>query len=418
MASSTAPQIHVFDQGNYASHRLVTLPTPESSPLAPSSLRLKTRLLGLTTNNLTYANLGFALGWWDIYPIPENAPAPYNDRKKYATIAGWGYADVVESTVPSIPAGKSAVYGYLHVGNGTWNVSVEETDVKGHILVTSPHRQHLWKIYNRLTLHPASVSALEQEKGEKSLAYDPLMLPLFGTGYNLNLCGFAWDEEYRIHPFGEGAWSAEDASLDGAVAVVLNAGGKTGMAFAWAVRHARPEAHQPLSIIGVGSQRSRDLISGCGFYDEVLENGDANRVREIVERKKPAKVVLLDFGARPGVLSSFTDALSAPSANVPLQRLFIGGDNRPAAPQELMAARGARGEGVQVNANLLREKGVSAGGEKYFEVHDKAWERFKGEGGVKGMEIVWGEGMEGWERGWEAFCRDEVGSGEGRVYRL
>lgn len=412
MAQSSV--IHVFDQGDYSKHRLVTIPPTDPQPLSPSSLRLRTRILGQTTNNLTYANLGFALGWWDVYPIPENTPAPYNDRSKYATIAGWGYADVLESTVPDVSTGSS-VYGYLHVGTGTWDVSIEQTGMTNQILVTSPHRQHLWKIYNRLSVHP-SLEKLEKGNGQDVLGWDALMTALFGTSYNLSTFGFAWDDNLRIHPMGEGEWSAEDANIDNALVVVLNASGKTGMSFAYALRHARPKAHQPRTIVGVGSDKSRPLLEQSGFYDEVLLNGDAERVKELVEKEKPRKVVLLDFGARPGAMASYTETLS--STGVPLARFFVGGDNRPAKPSDLMQARGERGEGVQVNANTLREKGIEVGGEKYFTDFDKAWGGFVKQGAIKGTKLVWNEGMEGWEKGWEAFCKDEVRSDEGRVYRL
>ena len=215
---------------------------------------------------------------------------------------------------------------------------------------------------------------------------------------------------------GEGAWSAEDASLTDALVVVLNGSGKTGMSFAYALRHARPRAHQPRGVVGVCSSKSQTLLEKCGFYDEVLLNDDAEKVKELVEKKRPSKVALLDFGARAGVLEAYTSALS--SAGVPLARFFIGGDNSPAKPEDIMKARGQMGEGVQVNANVLREKGIEVGGERYFVDFDKAWEGFKAQGAVKGTQLAWGEGMEGWEKGWEALCKDEVRSDEGRVYRL
>ncbi|KAF9731361.1 hypothetical protein PMIN01_10378 [Paraphaeosphaeria minitans] len=413
MASET--QIHVFDKGNYSNHRLVTLPPTQPEPLPPSSLRLKTKILGLTTNNLTYANMGFALGWWDTYPIPPTAAAPFHDRDTYATVAGWGYAEVVESTFPGAKAGDS-VFGYVHVGSGTWDVSGSGSGLEdGQVLVTSAHRAHLWKIYNRLQVLPP-LRQLERDHGRDKLGWDALMQVLFGTGYNLSTYGFAWEDGARIHPSGEGAWSAEEAKLAGAVVVVLNAGGKTGMGFAYAARHGRPQDQQPTTIIGVGSESSKALLEACGFYDEVLLNGDAPKVAELVGKASPGKVALLDFGARPGVFAAYTGALQ--DTGVPLARFFVGGDNRPAKPQDLMKARGERGEGIQVNANTLREKGIDVGGQKYFEGFDKAWEGFVRQGAIKGTNLVWGEGMEGWARGWEAFCKDEVRGGEGLVYTL
>ncbi|KAK7193101.1 hypothetical protein DPSP01_007559 [Paraphaeosphaeria sporulosa] len=413
---ASQPQIHVFNKGDYSSHRLVTLPPTKLEPLSPSSLRLRTKILGLTTNNLTYANMGFALGWWDTYPIPSSASSPFNDRDTYATVAGWGYAEVVESSYPGVEKGAS-VFGYVHVGSGTWDVSVSdaESGLEGQVLVTSPHRAHLWTIYNRLQILPP-LAQLEKERGRETLGWDALMQVLFGTGYNLSTYGFAWSDALRIHPSGEGAWNVEEARLDGAVCVVLNGGGKTGMGFAYAARHNRPKEQQPTTIIGVGSEKSKPLLEKCGFYDDVLLSGDAAKVAQLVKQTAPRKVVLLDFGARPGVFAAYTEALE--DAGAPLARFFVGGDNRPAKPQDLMKARGERGEGVQVNANTLREKGIEVGRQKYFEDFDRAWEGFVHQGAIKGTKLVWGEGMEGWESGWEAFCNDKVGGNEGLVYTL
>ncbi|KAF2443956.1 hypothetical protein P171DRAFT_521363 [Karstenula rhodostoma CBS 690.94] len=411
---ASPPQIHVFTKGDYSTHHLVTLPPPSPNPLAPSSLRLRTKLLGLTTNNLTYANMGFALGWWDVYPIPADAPAPYADRSTYATAAGWGYAEVLESTFPGVAAGAS-VFGYVHVRTGPWDVGVEEAGFARQVVVTSAHRQHLLKIYNRLSVH-APLEVLVKERGREALGWDALMQVLFGTGYNLSRFGFGWEEGARVHRMGEGAWGAEEARLEGAAVVVLNGGGKTAMGFAYAVRRARPEGQQPRVVVGVGSEASRGLLGACGFYDEVLLNGEAGRVVEVVREAAPRKVVLLDFGARPGVMAAYTEALEG--AGVPLARFFVGGENRPAKAEVLMKARGERGEGCQVNANALREKGIEVGGQKYFEDFDRAWEGFVQQGAIKGTKLVWGEGMEGWERGWEAFCKDEIRGDEGRVYML
>lgn len=83
-----------------------------------------------------------------------------------------------------------------------------------------------------------------------------------------------------------------------------------------------------------------------------------------------------------------------------------------------MAARGARGDGVQVNANVLREKGIAVSGEAYFDEFEEAWVRFVEQGAIKGTRLVWGLGMEGWESGWEALCRDQVRGDEGLVFEL
>lgn len=83
---SSAPMLHTFEKVDYSKHHLVTLPPSPPPSLPLSSLRLQSKILGLTTNNFSYARLGHVLGWWDIYPQPDETPAPYNDRTIYACI--------------------------------------------------------------------------------------------------------------------------------------------------------------------------------------------------------------------------------------------------------------------------------------------------------------------------------------------
>jgi hypothetical protein len=282
---SPSPSIHALDKANYSKHRIVTLPDEPLLPLAPSSLRFQSKILGLTTNNLTYARLGHLMGWYDVYPLPPSTPQPYNDAEKYGRVAAWGYAEVVESSVEGIEKGAS-VYGFLPISSNSvedvrveWATDSEGKKIEGQIVVLDGHRQHLWKIYNRYQVC-APLSSLSASKGEDSLGYDALMQGLFATGYNLSTHAFAWNEDKRLHPSGSGKWAAADADLRGATVVILNASGKTGMSFTYALRHNRPTSHQPKTIIGVGSPVSVSAIEKTGFCDRVMLNDDYQATAE------------------------------------------------------------------------------------------------------------------------------------------
>jgi hypothetical protein len=228
------PIIHVLDKANYSKHHVVTLPNEPLPPLAPSSLRFQSRILGLTTNNLSYARLGHIMGWYDTYPLPPNTPSPYNDPSTFGRIAAWGYAEILESTFEGIEVGQS-MYGFLPISeNSREDVKVEcattsaGEKIEGNIVVLDAHRQHLWKIYNRYQICPP-LAQLVQSKGEDSLGWDGLMRGLFATGYNLSSYAFAWEEVSRIHPSGKGEWGREDADLRGAAVIILNASGKVSL---------------------------------------------------------------------------------------------------------------------------------------------------------------------------------------------
>jgi hypothetical protein len=416
MSSPPPATIHVLAKNNYTQHTLVTLPQSDLPALPKSSLRLRSRILGLTTNNLTYARLGHFLGWYDVYPIPPNTPAPYNNTEVYGRIAAWGYAEIVQSTVEGIKAGQS-VFGYLPISTELSDTRIEWAKHAGQRLedqveVTSEHRQHLWKVYNRLQICEP-IEELER-KGGDGLGWDALMQVLFGTSYNLSTYGFSWIDDNRIHPSGVGEWTRDDADLKDSCMVLLNASGKTALAFAYALRHCRPEEYQPKTIVGVGSSKSVGMIAETGLYDVVALNEEYEESVKSIEAGGAKRVVLINFGARPQAAENWSEAVQASSVSSTL--IAVGAEVEPQTFEAAQASLGKMSGTTVVNANLLREKGIEVGGGKYFEDFYAAWETFKGD--VKGVGIEWGEGMEGWKEGWEKLCRDEIRGDRGLVYRV
>lgn len=268
------------------------------------------------------------------------------------------------------------------------------------------HRQHLWKICNRLQILP-SIQELEKEKGKDNLGWDALMQVLFGTAYNLSMYGFAWTDTNRNHPSGVGEWTAADTDLKNGTVVVLNASGKTALAFAYALRQCRPKDHQPNSTIGVGSPKSIDMLNPTRLYDTVALNDAHVESKAAIETSTPNRIVLLNFGARPQSTQNWTNTLQASSVSCTL--ITIGTEVEPQDFETAAARMGNMATLNFANANVLREKGIEVGGQEYFEKFDAAWETSKK--GVKGLRVEWGEGLvgsEGWEGGSEKLCRDEV----------
>jgi hypothetical protein len=407
---------HILDRSDYSKHLLVSFGNDELAPLAPSSFRFRSRILGLTTNNLTYARLGMYMGWYDIYPLPPTTPAPYNSEV-YGRIAGWGYAEITESTVPEISPGQT-IYGYLPISTGIETVRIafaehEGKKMKRQIIVLDEHRQHLWKIYNRYHVC-ASLEELEKTKGLDSLGWNSILTGLFGTSYNLNRYGFAWNDVNRIHPSGKGEWTRQDADLHNATVIILNASGKTGMSFAYNLRYNRPKEYQPKTIVGVGSEASVSMIKQSGFCDKVVLNSDPPKIKESVETSDTQRVVLFDFGARSGAAETWHSTLS--SCSKPYTRIVIGGEVKIQDPEATKKRFTSAGSLTLVNASLLSEKGIESGGEEYFDEVGLSLDAFKTK--IAGMRLQWGEGLEGWKKGWELLCKDEVRADTGLVYRV
>jgi hypothetical protein len=382
----------------------------------PPHLRLQSKILGLTTNNLTYARHGHLLGWWDIYPQPEITSAPYDDRSTYGRIAAWGYAEIIESTLPDIQVG-STVYGFIPISTLPEDVRIEHTGMKNQIFAVDEHRQKAWKIYNRYEVNPP-LAELEKKKTLDFLGWDSLMHGLWATSYNMNVYAFAWDDKHRIHPNGdsEAEWSAEDANLHNSTVVILNASGKTGMAFAYTLRNDRPKEHQPMTVIGAGSTASLTALESSGFYDTVMLNSDDENAKQLIEKSGTRRVVLFDFGAREGVNATWRATLS--SSTVSFTFVSVGAEVKVIHPDESRKQVAQLNTIIQVYAGALKEKGIDIAGEAYFDAFEAAWDRFKSNGGIPGMKLVWGEGLGDWEKGWEALCKDEVKASTGLVYRI
>ncbi|KAH7094931.1 hypothetical protein FB567DRAFT_16045 [Paraphoma chrysanthemicola] len=405
--SAPPSKIHVLDKSDYTKHFVVDVPRSELAPLAPSSLRLTPKILGLSTNNFTYARLGHHMGWYDIYPLPTNTPKPYNDSKKYGRIAAWGYAEIVESTVPGLAVGQT-LYGYYPITTGIETVRVKFAEHKGakiasQLLVLDEHRQHLWIVYNRYTVCPP-LKDLERTKGLDSLGWDGVVQGPWATSYTLNKYGFAWNEENRVHPSGPGEWTAQDADLRNATVVLLNASSKTAISFADSLRQNRPKEHQPLTLVGIGSPASIQNIEKTGLYDKVVLNSDHETTKAFIESTSTSRIVLLDFGAREGAAEAWRTTLAA--SKLPFTFIILGSVVKPLNEETSGEWLSSRAANIIVSASALKEKGIEVAGEKYFEEFFADWEGFMSRNQT--MKLEWREGVEGWSDGWEALCKDEV----------
>lgn len=173
--ANTGPVIQILSRSNYEDQYVIALPESKSlDALPPSSLRIKTTILSLTTSILTYARLGHLLGWWDIHLLPDSIPAEYADPKKFGRISSWGYGTVIESNVSEVEVGTQ-LYGYLPIGTLPVVVEVQiDPKIPNQVVVTSKHRQHVLPIYNRyLAFPPMGSEGTTQMK--HSQGYDSLM---------------------------------------------------------------------------------------------------------------------------------------------------------------------------------------------------------------------------------------------------
>ncbi|KAI1107723.1 hypothetical protein F4804DRAFT_296920 [Jackrogersella minutella] len=132
------PVIQILDKKNYFKQALVPLPNAlPLPPLGESSLRVRTEVLCVTSNNFSYCRHGETFGWLDVHPIPPSTPAPYSDTSTYGRINCWGY---------------------LPIGTLPQDFQVKQGNVPNQFIVTEPYHQKQLPVYNRYMVFPETLS--------------------------------------------------------------------------------------------------------------------------------------------------------------------------------------------------------------------------------------------------------------------
>jgi hypothetical protein len=218
-------------QSDPAQGRLDSAPAPA---LQPGAVRLAVRRVSITTNNVTYALFGERMSYWQFFP---------SEQKGWGVVPVWGFADVVDSTLPEVKPG-TRFFGYWPLAD---TVDLQPTKVSASGFVDgAAHRKELPSTYNRYTAVPSNQPAQD----EAALA---IMRPLFGTAFLIS--DFLQDNDWF-----------------GARQLVLSsASSKTAYATAWCARELLAQGQRPvLRVIGLTSRANGDFVRRLGFYDSVL----------------------------------------------------------------------------------------------------------------------------------------------------
>ena len=221
-----------------ADHRLMTRKAdigdtlrdrlPDHGPLAEGEVVLALDRFSLTTNNITYAAYGDAIGYWTVFPT---------GRDDYGMMPVWGFADVTASTTPGIEVG-ARVFGYFPMAD-ILIVQAEKVS-RGGFADASPWRKGVPDIYNRYVLCAADRHydpALENSEA--------IFRPLFVTSYT------AID-------------FLRDAGFFGAKRIVVSsASSKTAYGAAWCLEQ------DEIEVVALTGARNRAFVEGLGCYDAV-----------------------------------------------------------------------------------------------------------------------------------------------------
>jgi len=214
---------------------------PLRDDLAEGEAQLLVERFALSANNITYAVMGDAMGYWRVFPATPG----------WGRIPAWGYARVLASRSPALTEGQR-MFGLVPMGT---YLTVHPVAHSRGFVDAAPHRAGLSPVYSQYL-------SVDGEDDDAAL----VLRPLFGTSVLLDLV-------------------LSEAGLRGAGTVVLtSASSKTAYGLAHLLRR-----QPPLQTIGFTSAARRAWVEGLGLYDAVLAY---DRLSDL---DVPGRAALVDF---------------------------------------------------------------------------------------------------------------------------
>lgn len=201
---------------------------PEIDTLPQDALLVKVDRFAFTANNITYAVLGDALKYWQLFPAPAG----------FGNIPVWGFGEVIASKHPNVPAGER-LFGYFPMAT---HLAIEAADVsKRGLRDAAAHRQGVAPVYNayaRIGGDPAYAG----RQGD----YQALLRPLF-------MLSFLVDD-----------FLTENNDFGARSVLLSSASSKT----AFGLGHLLQTRGR--KVIGLTSAGNTGFVSSLGCYDEVV----------------------------------------------------------------------------------------------------------------------------------------------------
>jgi hypothetical protein len=203
---------------------------PDAAALPDEALLIKVDRFAFTANNITYAQLGDLLKYWQLFPAPDG----------FGNIPVWGFGEVIASRHPGIDIGER-LFGYFPMAT---HLVIEAANVtKRGLRDAAAHRQNVAPVYNAYA-RVGSDTAFAGRQGD----HYALLRPLF-------MLSFLVDDYLAEHEF------------HGAHSVLLSsASSKT----AFGLAHLLNTQRKGIRVIGLTSAANVDFVRSLGCYHEVL----------------------------------------------------------------------------------------------------------------------------------------------------
>jgi uncharacterized protein DUF2855 len=218
----------------------------ELPALEPDEIRLRVDKVGLSANNLFYAQMGEApfLKFFAVYPLDE-------EYKHLANVPAWGVATITESRNPDFSVGEQ-YRGFLHMANV---VQMKARRTEDGFVAYGGKRDKLNQAYNGFIGVDQSGSSPIKGDGEKS--------DLAMTSAPGGLSGFILYELLKMHSF-----------YGGNSVVLTSASSKLSLTTALLLRRDREEGALA-KVIAYTAKSNVEFVRSTGLYDEILTYDEA-----------------------------------------------------------------------------------------------------------------------------------------------
>jgi hypothetical protein len=134
---------------------------PDANALPDGALLVKIDRFAFTANNITYAQLGDLLKYWQLFPAPDD----------FGNIPVWGFGEVIASRHPAVEVGER-LFGYFPMAT---HLVIEASSVsKRGLRDAAAHRQDVAPVYNAYA-RVGNDPAFAGRPGD----YQALLRPLF-----------------------------------------------------------------------------------------------------------------------------------------------------------------------------------------------------------------------------------------------
>jgi Protein of unknown function (DUF2855) len=202
---------------------------PEANALLDETLLVKIDRFAFTANNITYAQLGDQLKYWQLFPAPDN----------FGNIPVWGFGEVIASRHPVVEIGER-LFGYFPMAT---HLVIEAAGVsKRGLRDAAAHRRDVAPVYNAYA-RVGDDPAFTGRPGD----YQALLRPLF-------MLSFLVDD-----------YLDENAFFGARSVVLSSASSKT----AFGLAHLLHTRRKDIRVVGLTSAANSDFVRSLGCYDEV-----------------------------------------------------------------------------------------------------------------------------------------------------